>query len=177
MIVDASGVTWGELEAAAPEVAAAGRRLLEDAPGVPGAAFLGTVGADGTPRIHPFIPAVAGGALWAFVVDGPKQRDLQRNGHYALHSETCPPPREDDGFYVTGTATLVEDPAVKERLGAQLKRERKLESLWPNWPDDLVFELRIERVVRDPAWILVQAQSMRDELLSYGAIERLEDLR
>lgn len=43
------------------------------------------------------------------------------------------------------------------------------------WYDGLIDELRIERVARSPEWIAVQAQSMRDELLSYGAIEQLED--
>lgn len=45
------------------------------------------------------------------------------------------------------------------------------------WFDGLIDELRIERTVRTPEWIALQVQSMRDELLIYGAIERLEDLQ
>ncbi|HWB76452.1 MAG TPA: LamG domain-containing protein [Nannocystaceae bacterium] len=45
------------------------------------------------------------------------------------------------------------------------------------WFDGLIDELRIERTVRTPEWIALQVQSMRDELLGYGAIERLEDLQ
>jgi hypothetical protein len=113
VIVDAGGVPWGELEVAAPEVTAAGRRLLEDAPGVPGAAFLATVGVDGTPRVHPFVPAVTDGAFWAFVVDGPKQRDLDRTGRYAIHS--CLGER-DESFFCAGRAICVNDEVTRARI-------------------------------------------------------------
>ena len=42
-------ISWGEFEAAAPEIARAGPRLLEDRPGVAGAAFLAGVLALGAP--------------------------------------------------------------------------------------------------------------------------------
>ncbi|MBC8073601.1 MAG: DUF2341 domain-containing protein [Deltaproteobacteria bacterium] len=48
----------------------------------------------------------------------------------------------------------------------------------PNrWFDGRIDEVRLERGMRSPAWIAVQVQSMRDELVVYGGIERLEDLR
>jgi hypothetical protein len=53
------GVTWDDFERAAPDIARAGRRLLEEADGRPAVAFLATVGGDGRPRMHPFIPAIA----------------------------------------------------------------------------------------------------------------------
>jgi concanavalin A-like lectin/glucanase superfamily protein/uncharacterized protein DUF2341 len=45
------------------------------------------------------------------------------------------------------------------------------------WFDGRIDELRLERGMRSPAWIAVQVQAMRDELIVYGGIERLEDLR
>jgi hypothetical protein len=84
--VDRASVSWSEFEALAPELARAGKRLLEEEPGVPGVAFLATVGRDGSPRIHPFIPAVLDGDLWAFLIDSPKQRDLDRTWRFAIHS-------------------------------------------------------------------------------------------
>ena len=36
------------------------------------------------------------------ILPGPKLGDLRRDGRYSLHSETVAPPREDDGFAVTG---------------------------------------------------------------------------
>ncbi len=98
--------TWADFEQSAPEIAAAGRRLLEDAPGIPGVAFLATVGRDSTPRIHPFIPAVFDGRLWAFVIESPKQRDLDRAGHYAIHSRLG---ERDESFTIAGTASRRED--------------------------------------------------------------------
>ena len=110
-------VTWREFAAAAPEIARAGLRLLEDAPGVPGVAFLATVGADGRPRVHPFVPAVVGGGLWAFVIRSPKQRDLDRDGGYAIHSVLGP---SDESFFVSGHCSLVTDEAQRSAVGAQM---------------------------------------------------------
>jgi Concanavalin A-like lectin/glucanases superfamily/Domain of unknown function (DUF2341) len=45
------------------------------------------------------------------------------------------------------------------------------------WFDGRIDELRVERTIRSPAWIAVQAQSMRDELIEYGVVERVEDLQ
>lgn len=94
--------TWADLEREAPEIAEAGKRLL------PEVAFLATVSAKGRPRVHPFCPAIAQGRLWAFVIEeSPKRRDLDSNGQFAIHAL---PGREDEQFYVAGTATRVSDP-------------------------------------------------------------------
>src|SRR4051794_7341702 len=72
------GVRWAELEAQAPELAAAGRRLLYQF-GL-GLGFLATVRPNGGPRLHPFCPIVAEGGLWGFIAPSPKQHDLRRDG-------------------------------------------------------------------------------------------------
>src|SRR5690606_29522545 len=65
---------WAAFEGGAAQLAAAGERLLF--PDIP-IAFLGTVSGSGRPRIHPFIPKVVDGRLWAFIVDAsPKRHDL-----------------------------------------------------------------------------------------------------
>lgn len=102
-MIMAEQVRWAEFETAAREIARAGRRLLEDSAGVPGVAFLATVGADGRPRMHPFIPAVCDGRLWAFVIRSPKQRDLDRDGWYGIHSTLG---TDDESFFVGGRAFL-----------------------------------------------------------------------
>ena len=89
-------------EAVAPDLAQAGRRLLEDAPGVPGVAFLATVGAGGRPRMHPFIPAIVEGGLWAFVIVSPKQRDLDRGMGSTRYTALSAP--DDESFFVGGRA-------------------------------------------------------------------------
>ena len=74
----AGGVRWGDLEQQAPELAAAGRRLLYQF-GL-GLGFLATVRPSGSPRLHPFCPIVAEGGLWGFIGPSPKQQDLRREG-------------------------------------------------------------------------------------------------
>ena len=145
---------WAALEANEPEIAAAGRRLLEDAPiapgdpetaGVPGVAFLATVSASGRPRMHPFIPAIVDGALWAFVIESPKQRDLERasavgasrkdtavgasrkdsavgasgeKGQYAIHARLG---ANDEQFLVSGLARRIDGSEERARIGAAMR--------------------------------------------------------
>src|SRR3954449_11613870 len=73
-----SMASWAELEAARPDLAAAGRALLYQV-GV-GLAFLGTVRRDGGPRLHPMCPLLTPDAMYAFIVPSPKQTDLRRDG-------------------------------------------------------------------------------------------------
>ena len=72
--------------------------------------MLATVRPDGGPRVHPLCPIVLDGDLYVRVEEGPKQRDLLRDGRYALHC--FPPAANEDAFYCTGTATPVEDPTA-----------------------------------------------------------------
>jgi Pyridoxamine 5'-phosphate oxidase len=98
-------VSWDVFEAAEPEMAAAGRRLLW-VPGI-GFGYLATVRPDGGPRIHPVNLVIADGRLLSFLVPSPKLHDLRRNGRYALHSTGSE--TESDEFYLTGTAAVRED--------------------------------------------------------------------
>jgi hypothetical protein len=107
--------SWSELEHAAPDIARAGRRLLEDADGRPDAAFLATVSAEGRPRLHPFVPAIVDGAMYAFIMPSPKRRDLDRTGAFALHSCLG---RDDESFFVAGRARHVTDEPTRQRVAA-----------------------------------------------------------
>jgi hypothetical protein len=108
---------WADLEGDEPPIAAAGRRLLEDDPGVPGVAFLATVSGSGRPRMHPFIPAVVDGRLWAFVIVSPKQRDLERGGQYAIHALLG---ADDEQFLVSGVSERVDDLEARELIAASM---------------------------------------------------------
>ena len=73
--------SWGDFEAAAPQLAAFARERLHGR-----VAYLATVQADGGPRVHPVTPIVGGGRMFVFMEPtSPKGRDLQRDGRYALH--------------------------------------------------------------------------------------------
>jgi hypothetical protein len=137
-------ITWTELERQQPALADAGRRQLYQI--AIGLAFLATVRSDGAPRVHPVCPVISEAGLHLLIVAGPKREDLRRDGRYALHSETCPPPRQDDGFAVAGRAIQVTDAAAERVVRAQVLTERDGQ-VWPGFDSDVVFELGIERVL------------------------------
>jgi hypothetical protein len=90
--------SWAEFASSAPEIEAAGRRLLSASQ----VAFLATVSREGRPRVHPFCPAIVDGHLFGFILAGsPKRRDLDRSGQFAIHAWLGP---EDEQFYVAGSA-------------------------------------------------------------------------
>ena len=91
-------LSWSDFAERAPDVAAAGERLLAEGE----LAFLASTGRDGRPRLHPFIPKVVSGRLVAFILDrSPKCRDLDERGLYAIHAL---PGKEDESFFFSGRA-------------------------------------------------------------------------
>src|ERR1700691_3622541 len=135
-------ITWHEFQRQQPALAEAGRRQLYQI-GI-GLAFLATIRPNGGPRVHPVCPVISAAGLHLLIVPGPKQADLRRDRRYALHSETCPPPRQDDGFSIIGHAREVTDPAVNRAVRDEVRAERK-GTVWPGFDDDVLFELGIER--------------------------------
>ena len=136
-------LTWGEFRSQCPDLAAAGRRLLYD-PGI-GLGFLATVRSDGGPRVHPICPILTDDHLYGLIVPGPKLDDLRRDRRFALHSETFPPPNEDDAFYVTGAPAEVTDPSTREQVATQFLAERKHDSRWPGFEEQVLFEFLFDR--------------------------------
>jgi hypothetical protein len=130
--------TWSEFEAANPEMAAAGRQLLYQF-GI-GLGYLATVRTDGGPRVHPICPILTEGHLWGLIVASPKQRDLLRDGRYALH--TFPSPDRDDEFYLTGRALRRDDAQLAERV-----RTAFVASGGTSTGDEMLFEFDIGRAL------------------------------
>ncbi len=126
---------WGELESTRPEMAALLRSLLGWIP----IAYLATVRRDGSPRVHPVCPILAGEGMYVAVAGesspqpSPKRFDLANDGRYALHAM---PGKRDDEFYVTGSARLVNDTAER-RLVVEAAHFTVRD-------DDWVFELGID---------------------------------
>jgi len=127
--------TWGEFAASAPELAAAGRRLIYQYG--PGTGYLATVRPDGGPRLHPVCPVVTADGLWVFVVPSPKGADLERDGRYALHALL--PEEVEEEFYVTGRARRVDDPAARQRVAVAYHA--------PVPDDHALFALDVKRVL------------------------------
>lgn len=98
-------VTWANFEAAAPELAAAGRRLLYQ--GGDGEALLATVRGDALPRIHPVSVGIVGEGLYVFILPSPKRVDLEHDGRYALHTHVDPGAPSE--FAARGRVRVVDD--------------------------------------------------------------------
>ena len=132
--------SWTEFETSQPGLAAAGRALFYQF-GV-GLAFLATVRRDGGPRVHPMCPLIHDGGLFAFIVPGPKQADLRRDGRYALHS--FPGEDNEDAFYCTGRAAAEDDPAIRQVLADVFVTERASAGVPVPAPDHQLFLFGIE---------------------------------
>jgi hypothetical protein len=140
---DGSVTTWLEFAATEPVLAEQARKNLYEV-GI-GLGFLATVRTDGGPRVHPVCPIISSAGLHVLVTPGPKQEDLRRDGRYAIHTETCPPPNHEDGCMLTGTAREVDDSGIRDTVLQQLRTERKTDELWPSAHTDALFELLVER--------------------------------
>jgi hypothetical protein len=97
--------SWAEFEAAAPQMAAAGHRLIYRT--ATGEALLTTVRGDGLPRIHPIYVAIHGGRLVAFLLQSPKATDLAEDGRFALHAHQDPAAPHE--FAIRGRAHPIDD--------------------------------------------------------------------
>ncbi|HEX6239119.1 MAG TPA: pyridoxamine 5'-phosphate oxidase family protein [Acidimicrobiales bacterium] len=126
--------TWGRFATEAPQMAAAGRALWEKHQVM----YLATVRADGSPRVHPVVPVLAGDAVFVAVGPwSPKWRDLRRDPRCVLHAL---PGARDDEFLMRCRAHEV--PGARERVRAEAGHAIHA--------DDHVFELAIEQV--DHGW-------------------------
>jgi hypothetical protein len=131
--------TWGAFSTLRPDLSEPGRALLYQH-GV-GLGFLGTTRTDGGPRVHPMCPILTKDGVYAFIVPSPKQHDLRRDGRYAIHSFPCPD--NEDAFYFTGLARLVEDRALRSTLTKQFVEERSQFGVEPPAEEDALFEFTL----------------------------------
>jgi hypothetical protein len=123
-------VTWSELLEAQPEIGAVGVALLEKH----GMAYLATVRADGSPRVHPVCPFVIDGRLYvATPRTSPKARDQLRDPRVVLH---LLPGENDDEFRIRGRARAVTDDGARAAIRAAGPHFLK--------DDDFYFEYDIE---------------------------------
>jgi hypothetical protein len=128
--------SWAEFAAGEPELAAAGRKLFFQY-GL-GLAFIATTGPDGAPRQHPITIALTDDNLYAFIVPGPKQHDLVRDGRYAMHA--LQPENIEDEFMVAGRARLTDTSAERALALTGYHQEQAA-------TDHLLFTFDIERAL------------------------------
>ncbi len=130
--------TWGEFERRQAELAARGRQILYNF-GVP-LGYLATVRTDGGPRVHPFSPILFQDGLFGLIGPSPKQRDLLRDGRYAIHS--FPLPDRDDEFYLTGRAIARAEASLEQAV-----RAAYVETGGGSDGSERLFEFQIESVL------------------------------
>ena len=126
---------WSALETEAPELAALGRERLEAARLV----MLGTIRADGSPRISPVEPfLIEGHLLFGAMSRSAKARDLTRDPRCAVHSIVNAPNEGEGELKLFGRVEEVRDPAL---------RNASDEPWWVHFGDDraLVLSFDVER--------------------------------
>ena len=94
---------WRDFEASAPALAELGRDRFERAR----VALLGSLRADGTPRISPIGPYLVMGHLLFGVMRSGKTHDLLRDPRCTIHSSVSDPNGADGEFKVYGQAVVV----------------------------------------------------------------------
>lgn len=129
--------SWSEFESAAPDFAAAGRRLLVGADGV-AIGLLATVGASGRPHLAPVCPIFCGGDLYVSAgAHTPKVADLRATGHYVLHAFLG---ANDEELQVAGAAREATSESERAAVHAAIPFQAFART-------DPIFRLAIERAL------------------------------
>jgi nitroimidazol reductase NimA-like FMN-containing flavoprotein (pyridoxamine 5'-phosphate oxidase superfamily) len=105
-------LAWKEFATVAPDLAAFAERRLKGR-----VAYLATLRADGSPRVHPVTPHVGEGRLFIYMEpSSPKVLDLRRDGRFALHCTVEDTSGGEGEVVVRGHASIIEDPATRATL-------------------------------------------------------------
>lgn len=97
-----SWVRWADFAASAPELAAFGAQRFSS-----GVAYLGTVSAEGMPRVHPVTPIFTNELYLFMEPNSPKGKDLERGSLYALHCGVANASGGEGEFYLRGRGRRV----------------------------------------------------------------------
>ena len=101
---------WKTFTQHAPEIAAFGKARLSN-----GVAYLGTLRADGSPRVHPVTPIIGDDLFLFMEPTSPKGKDLQRDSRYTLHCAVEDSSGGGGEFYVRGRGTLSDNPLMRDQ--------------------------------------------------------------
>lgn len=105
-------VSWAGFQAKSPDLAAAGEERFERS----GVILLGTIRADGRPRISPVEPVITDGELYLGMMwQSRKALDLLRDPRCLVHSTVSDREGKDGEFKLYGRARVVADADDRER--------------------------------------------------------------
>jgi hypothetical protein len=131
-------MSWGEFQRAAPELAHAAKARFE----ATRLGLLGTLRADGSPRISPIEPYfTADELLIGAMASSPKARDLMRDPRCVLHSVVSEPDAGETEFKLYATALEVRGDVL---------RQARADAWWTSQPPELatVYALRVDEALR-----------------------------
>jgi pyridoxamine 5'-phosphate oxidase-like protein len=131
-------IHWSQFIAGTPELASFGQQRLESR-----IAYLATIRPDGSPRVHPVSPFIAGDYLFVYMEPtSPKGDDLRRDARYAVHCGVEDNTGGQGEFFISGRAAEVSDTKSREEAFEQARfkgynpKERYI-----------LFELKIEEAM------------------------------
>jgi hypothetical protein len=111
---------WGEMSREQPRLAALGLKRLSE----PGVVLVGTIRADGTPRISPVEPLFWEGDLWMSMLWGSrKAADLLRDQRVLVHSVVIGRDGGSGEFKVRGEAIAEHDSGTQIRYATAVAAE------------------------------------------------------
>lgn len=126
---------WSQFTDATPELASFGKQRLES-----NIAYLATIRPDGSPRVHPVTPLIAGNCLFVYMEPAsPKVHDLRRDPRYAMHCGVEDNSGGRGEFFISGRAAEIGEAKTREYAFEQAR-------LKGYNPEDryILFELTIE---------------------------------
>ena len=149
--------TWAESASAAPDLAAVAERLWpgvvrlgrgeeptsRDQPTL-SVAYLATTRRDGSPRLHPFCPVIAGGRLFAVIPrSSPKGWDLRRDPRCVVHAMPGP---DDDELCIRARAREVPGTSEERETLVRTIEAGGVGGMIESVTHDPAFELDVEQV-------------------------------
>ena len=113
-------MNWGEFKTATHELAEVGEKLFCRT----GVVLVGTLRKDGSPRISPVEPLIAGGRLYlGMMPESFKAQDLLRDGRCTIHSLISDKNAPEGEFKLHGLAVNVQDQTERKLYCDELKKK------------------------------------------------------
>lgn len=113
-------MNWGAFKNAAPELAEAGEKLFDRV----GVVLVGTLRKDGSPRISPVEPLIAGSQLYLGMMPASfKAQDLLRDRRCTIHSLISDKHAPEGEFKLHGLAVNVQDQIERKLYCDELKKK------------------------------------------------------
>jgi pyridoxamine 5'-phosphate oxidase-like protein len=148
-------VRWKDFEAMCPELADLGRRRLEERH----PCLIGTLRADGSPRISPVEPYIVGGdVVMGMIAGSRKAADLLRDPRLVVHSIVTRWEADEGDFKLSGVAVPVPGPARRQALYEAMAEAHAWRELPADDPAYHVF--RVEPV--SAAYVRFEGSSWQD---------------